>query len=240
MKRLLLLAIPAVLAACAESPTQPDSRPNVTQPTAPHIEASATAANQPKLTFFKGGGASIGWSTIGGSSPGDNSNSASIRIVTPTGSDAGAYTYGKDEAANTIVGRKLSAIDHLGFDSKGYLGNGAPRISLITTGTDGNHTYFLSAHYCNETANPSDWVTSDFVHNSTCDVFRDNEPTPYLGLAGAAVVADANNEHVTDWFLIQDEAATVYVDRLTVQDWMWVRSGSLGIRSCLDVNPSCI
>jgi hypothetical protein len=54
-------------------------------------------------------------------------------------------------------------------------------------------------------------------------------------------VADANNETVTDWFLIQDEGpAIVFVDRLTVQDWMWVRGGGAGIRSCLDTNPSCI
>ncbi len=208
------------------------------------ITAIAAGTGKPKLTFFKSN-ASIGWSSVGGSSPGDTSgNSQSIQIVTPspTGSGAaGAYTYGKDEAANTIVGRKLSAIDHLGFDSKGYLGAGAPRISLTTTGTDGNHTYFLSAHYCNEGANPSNWVTSDFVHDATCDIFRDSELTPYAGLAGAAVVADLNNETVTDWFLIVDEgAATTYVDRLTVQDWEWVSSGTPGIRSCLDVNPPCI
>ncbi len=105
---------------------------------------------RPKLTFFKAGGASIGWSSVGGSSPSDTTNSQSIQIMTPAGSAAGAFTWGNAEAANDIVGRTLLMVDNLSFDTKGYLGAGAPRISLITHSTDGNHTYFLSAFHCNE------------------------------------------------------------------------------------------
>ncbi len=156
------------------------------------------------------------------------------------GSGGGAFTFGKDEAVNTMVGRALGAIDHLGFDSKGYIQPGSPRIVVTTVGNDGNHTYFLSAYHCNPGAAPTVWVTSNF-RSASCAVFRDGEPAGYAGLGGAAAVADANGERVTDWFLIQDEGpAILYVDRLTVQDWMWVRGGGPGTRSCLDVNPSCI
>jgi hypothetical protein len=37
----------------------------------------------------------------------------------------------------------------------------------------------------------------------------------------------------SDWFLIQDESpATLNVDRLSVQEWMWVRAGTRGIVNC--------
>ena len=224
MKRLVLVAPLALLAGCTES-----SLP----PTTPNIAASATASAQPRLAFFKSGGASIGWSTVGGSSPGDASNNVSIQIVTvgSTGSsDAGAYTYGRDEAANTIVGRKLSAIDHLGFDSKGYLG---VRISLGTTGTDGEHTYFLQASSCNVSIG-NGWFTSDFINGGpTCFVFRDNDPTGRPWTLWVPV-ATANNEVVasspSDWFLIVDQGPTLtYVDRLTIQDWCWTGGGNGGI-----------
>jgi hypothetical protein len=57
------------------------------------------------------------------------------------------------------------------------------------------------------------------------------------------IIAAANDEHVVtnpnDWFFIQDEptpeqggSATVFVDRLTVQNWMWVRGGFRGAINC--------
>src|SRR2546428_13687085 len=102
------------------------------------------SVTKPKLSFIKDGGASIGWATAGGSSPADTyPNSSSIRIVAPAGGGASAYTYGASEDLVSIRGLKLSQIDHLGFDSSGYLGNGAPRISLGTTGPSGDHTFFL-------------------------------------------------------------------------------------------------
>ena len=202
----------------------------------------AAVTPKPKLSFFKSA-ASIGWSSDGGSSPNDPTNDQSIKIVVPgtTGSGAaGAFTWGKDEAANDIVGRYLSAVDFLSFDTMGYLGAGAPRISLTTFGDDGNHTYFLSAFHCND-ALSGGWVEADFIHDtSSCFIFRDSEIVGYAGWAAVAAVAGANNETVTDWFLIVDEGPSItYVDRLVVQDWGWVRSGSPGIISCLDVSPAC-
>jgi hypothetical protein len=202
------------------------------------IASSASAAiTRPKLSFIKGGGATIGWSTTGGSSPADPfANGQSIRIVAPAGGGASAYTYGASEELLDLRGRQLSAINHLGFDSKGDLGLGAPRISLGTIdAASGNHTYVLSAYYCNDPLSDG-WVESDFIHDTTdCVIFRDG--VPYTGWASVAAVANAAGEHVvaspSDWFLIQDESpATVNIDRLTVQDWMWVRGGSQGAKNC--------
>jgi len=191
------------------------------------------AASKPKLSFTKSN-ATIGWSTEGGSSPGGgvaNANNQSIRISAAAGGGASAYTYGPDEDLVGIRGLTLAQITHLGFDSKGYLGAGAPRISLGTLGTDGTHTYFLSAFYCN---NPTSggWRTSDFVHDTTdCVVYRDATPMTW---AAAVTLAGANNEVVastpSDWFLIVDEAPSLtYVDRLSVQNWCWTGNGTNGI-----------
>jgi hypothetical protein len=200
--------------------------------------SGANAAPKPKLSFFKEG-ASIGWSSTGGSSPLDTTNDESIEIVTELDTAAGAYTWGNAEEANSIVGRTLGQVDRMSFDASGYLGAGAPRISLITSGDDGDHTYFLSAFHCNEDLG-SGWVEADFVNDASCSIFRDSEPVAYEGWDAVAAAADANGEVVTDWFLIVDEGpATSYVDRLVVQDWGWVRSGTPGIISCLDVSPPC-
>lgn len=207
-------------------------------------QASA-AQTRPKLSFVRDGGASIGWSSAGGSSPADPNNSRSLRVFVPAGGGASAYTYGRSETLIGIRGLTLAQIDHLGFDSKGYLGAGAPRISLGTLGDDGAHTYFLSAFYCNNSIGGG-WRTSDFVGDTTdCTIWRDG--TQQLTWAAAILIADANNEHVVsnpnDWFFIQDEptpaqggVATVYVDRLSVQNWMWVRGGVRGAKNCNTAN----
>jgi hypothetical protein len=199
---------------------------------------AGAAPTKPHLSFVKDGGATISWSNEGGSSPADETgNTQSLRIDVPVGGGASAYTYGASEDLVDIRGRALSAIDRLGFDTKGYLGAGAPRISLGTEGTDGDHTYFLAASHCNDPLSGG-WVEADFIHDSTnCEIFRDDEQTPYIGWAAVVAVADANDEVVVsspnDWFLIVDESPSLtYVDRLTVQEWMWTRSGSRGAVNC--------
>jgi hypothetical protein len=230
------------------------------------LGSSANAAiTTPKLTFFKGGGATIGWSTNGGSSPSDPySNGQSIQIVNPAGGDAGAYTYGASETLVGLRGSTLSGINRLGFDSKGYLGNGAPRISLglFNTQTHAEATLFLSAYYCNDPLSGG-WVTSDFADSPGI-----SPGTSTAGALGGCYVVDGAGNFYgpdgltsaesaypapdwvvvsasNDWFLIQDEptagqggSATVYIDRLTVQDWMWVRSGTAGRINCS--NLGCI
>lgn len=203
------------------------------------VASSASAAQtKPHLSFVRGG-ATISFSNEGGSSPADTTgNTQSIRIDAPAGGGASAYTYGTDETLVDIRGLALGQIDHLGFDTKGYLGAGAPRISLGTfSPNDGAHTYFLAASHCND-ALSGGWVEADFINDSTnCEIFRDSEPLPYIGWAAVAAVADANGEVVVDnpndWFLIVDESPSLtYVDRLTVQNWMWTRSGNPGIVNC--------
>jgi len=203
------------------------------------LTASAAfgAAPKPKLAFVKTN-ANIAWQTDVGSSPGggvSNANGQSLRInaVGPQGdSGASAYTYGTDEDLVGIRGLTLAQIDHLGFDSKGYLGAGAPRISLGTQGTNGDHTYFLSAYYCNDPTSDG-WRTSDFVNDTTnCTIWRDG--TTQMTWATAITTAAANNETViaspSDWFLIVDEAPSLtYVDRLSVQNWCWTGNGTNGI-----------
>ena len=233
MKRLVLSPLVILLAACAiDSPTS--------LPISNNALAAKSQGTQPKLSFLKTN-ASIGWSSAGGSNPNDPFNNDAIQIVTSTKvpSAASGYTWGADEVAVGIVGRTLGAIDHLGFDSRGYLQPGAPRMVVITQGNDGNHIYHMSAWHCNPGANPNNWVTSNF-RSASCQIFRDGA-VPFGGLAAAAAVADPNGERVVDWFVIQDEGpAIVYIDRLTVQDWMWTRGGGAGIRSCLDTTPPCI
>jgi len=223
---------------------------------------SASALSRPKLSFQKGGGATIGWSSDGSSPADTTGNSQSIRISVPAGGGASAYTYGASEALVGIRGESLTGIDHLGFDSRGYLGNGAPRISLgtVTVGTtDPNHaegsqhTFFLSAYYCNDLIGGG-WRTSDFVDSSQspgtstagalggCYVF-DQNGVPYgpNGLDSVAVAYpnDVVQSTPNDWFLNQDESpATLNVDRLSVENWVWVRSGNNGILNCN--TASCI
>jgi hypothetical protein len=216
MKRKLLLAV-AVVALLAMAAT------------------SASALSKPKLSFVKSN-ATIGWTTAQGSSPADPGNGASLRYNVATGGGVSAYTYGASETLLDLRGRALSAIDHLGFDSRGYLGAGAPRISLGTVdAVDGNHTYFLSALYCNDPIGTSGWRTSDFVGDTTdCTIFRDGVQMTW---AEAVVIADAAGETVVaspnDWFLIVDESPAVgNIDRLSVQEWMWNRGGNPGIVNC--------
>ena len=195
--------------------------------------AYAAGVTKPKLSFTKSK-ASIGWSSDG-SSPGggvSNANNQSIKIAAQSNGGASAYTYGPDENLVGIRGETLAQITHLGFDSKGAMTPGSPRISLGTQGDDGAHTYFLSAYHCN-TATSGGWRTSDFVNGANCLVFRDGEVAG-LTWAQAVAVAGANNETVattpSDWFLVVDEGPSIqYIDRLSVEDWCWTGNGTSGI-----------
>jgi archaellum component FlaG (FlaF/FlaG flagellin family) len=216
MKRLSAVALFAVLLLVATS-------------------VAGAAASKPKLSFTKTN-AQIGWSNEGGSSPSggvSNTNNQSLKInaTGPQGnSGASAYTYGTDEDLVGLRGLTLAQISHLGFDSKGYLGAGAPRISMETLGTSGTHQYWLVASYCNDPTSGG-WRTSDFVNDTTnCTIFRDGVQMTW---AAAVALATTDNEHVNatpgDWFLVVDEAPSLtYVDRLSVQNWCWTGNGTNG------------
>jgi len=202
--------------------------------------SASAAQTKPHLSFVKGG-ATISFSMEGGSSPDDTTgNTQSIRINAPAGGGASAYTYGTDETLVAIRGLKLSQITHLGFDSKGYLGAGAPRISLGTTGPLGDHTFFLSASSCND-ATSDGWRTSDFSDSaqspgtSTGCLISDQSGNTFTSIQAAAIMYpdDVVVSNPNDWFLIVDESPSLtYVDRLTVQNWMWTRGGDPGIVNC--------
>jgi len=199
---------------------------------------AGAAASKPKLSFTKSN-ATVGWSTDGGSSPSggaSNTNNQSIKInaTGTTGTSGGsAYTYGPDEVLVGMRGLTLDQITHLGFDSKGYLGAGAPRISMETLGTDGVHQYHLIASFCN-TPTSNGWRTSNFVNGGAgCTIFRDGVQMTWAAAVAAATLV---NEHVNntpgDWFLVVDEAPSLtYVDRLTAQNWCWTGNGTNGIIS---------
>jgi hypothetical protein len=199
------------------------------------VTVASGASSKPKLSFVKSH-ASIQWTDAAGSSPGggtSNANTQSLRITAAAGGGALAYTYGANETLVGIRGRKLSELAHLGFDSKGDMTNGSPRISLGTTGTNGPHTYFLSAYHCHTAEDANGWRTSNFINGADCLVFRDSEVAGYTW-AAAVAVADANNETVvsspSDWFLIVDESPfLVYVDRLSIYQWCWTGNGTNGI-----------
>jgi hypothetical protein len=202
--------------------------------------ATAAASTKPKLSFVKTN-ASIGWSSDVGSSPGggtSNANTQSIRISAAAGGGASAYTYGSSEDLVAIRGKHLAEITHLGFDSKGYLGNGAPRISLGTTGPNGDHTFFLSAFWCHTAPDANGWRTSDFSDSAQspgvtpgCLIYDQSGNTfPNIQAAAALYPLDVVISSPNDWFLIVDEAPSLtYVDRLSVQDWCWTGNGTNGI-----------
>ena len=207
------------------------------------LASSAQAASKPRLSFTKSGGATIGWTNTGGSSPADPyPNNQSIEVVNPAGGGASAYTYGAAERLVDIRGESLLGIDYLGFDSKGDLGAGAPRISLgtVDTVTSAAHTFFLSAYHCNDPLSGG-WRESDFTDSAAspgtstgCLIF-DQSGNAFPSIQAAAVLYpnDVVVSSPNDWFFIQDEGpAHVYVDRLTVENWMWVRGGNQGIINC--------
>ena len=111
MKKLLFLAIPAVLAACAETPTQPDRQPTL---------AVSTAPGQNKIQCFASGDATC---TL-------NSNGAKgSATLTVTGAGAAAVYYvGFNES---IYGVLLSGVSDLSFQYTGDAATaGAPRFSV--------------------------------------------------------------------------------------------------------------
>ena len=200
----------------------------------------AAGPPKPKLSFVRTS-AQISWSSHVGSSPGggvSNTNTQSLRINVSAGGGASAYTYGPDEELVGIRGKTLLEITHLGFDSNGYLGNGAPRISLGTTGPDGDHTFFLSAFWCHTAEDANGWRTSDFSDSAEspgvspgCTIFDQSGFTyPSIQAAGLAYPDDVVISSPSDWFLIVDEAPSLsYIDRLSVQDWCWTGNGTNGI-----------
>jgi hypothetical protein len=99
------------------------------------------------------------------------------------------------------------------------------------------HTFFLSAYYCNEQIGTSQWRTSDFA-----DTLGDPATPGCVVFGPGGVTYPSINAAAVDyWFFIQDESgasppATLRVDRLSVQNWMWDASGAGGRINCSSGN----
>jgi hypothetical protein len=117
----------------------------------------------------------------------------------------------------------------------------------VTVGGANNgalHTFFLSAYYCNEQIGTSPWRTSDFADTlgdpatPGCVVFGPGGVTyPSINAAAVDYPDDVVVSSPNDWFFIQDESganppATLRVDRLSVQNWMWDAGGAGGRINC--------
>jgi hypothetical protein len=120
-------------------------------------------------------------------------------------------------------------------------------LGTVDTVTEARHTFFLSAHYCNDPLSGG-WRTSDFVDSAQspgtstagalggCYVFDQNGVAYGPNGLDSAALAYPNDVVVSDpndWFFIQDESpATLNIDRLSVENWMWVRGGAQGAKNC--------
>jgi hypothetical protein len=147
MKRLPLLALAAVLAGCAESPTQPDIRPNLSVPTA--NLSVATAPGQNKLKCFDGTtdggfGGTCTLNSNGAKGPATLDNSSS----SPSGDYSGVYTL-----ESTVYGQLLTALTQLSYHYEGSItpqpGNLSYYIPIDTDGNGSTNFYaFVDAFYC--------------------------------------------------------------------------------------------
>jgi hypothetical protein len=147
MKRLSILAVCAVLAACAESPTQPDTQSNLSVP-APSLSV-ATAPGKNKLQCFDGTtdggfGGTCTLSSNGARGPATLDNSSN--------SAAGDYS-GVYALESTIYGQLLTDLTQLSYHYSGSIapqpGNLSYNIPIDTNG-DGTTDFFafVDAYYC--------------------------------------------------------------------------------------------
>ncbi|HVF07963.1 MAG TPA: hypothetical protein VNC60_05225, partial [Actinomycetota bacterium] len=145
------------------------------------LVGGSALAHETRLRLFTDGtGAEIGW-TRGPDSPNDgNSSALNIRTDPPTGSEY-AYAYrpnfglgapGGSSVSGTNV-RNLS-FDFLNLAGGGYVGAGAPRLSveidevgddLAAEDADPNlqEFAFLSAFYCQGPTSDPNWSRADFT-----------------------------------------------------------------------------
>lgn len=183
-------------------------------------------------------GAEIGWSR-GPDSPLD-ANRGALNIRT----DAGEYAYAYNP---TWLGepkhgsRAIQKIRNLSFDvlneaGGGYVGAGAPRLSIIFL--DGSVAY-LSAEYCQlPISGSTNWSRADFTGATTadgpCAFYYDGEPAPYANTATESaweVFVAAHPELRVDYgFLIVDETTApgrARVDRIAMQNHMQISGGKV-------------
>jgi hypothetical protein len=203
MKRLPLLGISILLAACAESPTQPatqpDIRSNLGQPAAP---------GQNKIQCFQSGDATCTLNSNG-------AKGSATLTVNSVPADASVYFLRWN---GSIYGALLSDITQLSFTYTGTPLAGSPRFSIpIDTNGDGYTEFwaYVSAYYCNNGAG-----LVDVINDPTCTIFVSYDPLiSYPNWAAFVAAQPAISEvALTDnyVFVIADDVGTWTVNNVTI------------------------
>ncbi|MFL5737371.1 MAG: hypothetical protein ACJ76P_08530 [Actinomycetota bacterium] len=214
---------------------------------------SASAATSKRLQFDTCTNAdSIGWAR-GTDSPSDG-NHQSLASVVSSGGCAEAYSF-----RTTIEGKNVSDVrnlsfDYLASDSAGH--GGAPRISVImrdTNGTGDVHIAYLTGtpDKCGVpiVADPT-WYRADFTGQTApgCTFYTsDNESYTSDGVNSAwqnfaAAHPDYQVVLATDpifgggagagAFMVEDEAGNYHIDRLAIQNLMFIRNKPQYVQTC--------
>jgi hypothetical protein len=196
---------------------------------------------------------SIGWAR-GTDSPLDGNHQALLATV---GSDNGpnppyncaeAYSFRTGIEGLPVASVKNLSFDYLEADSAGH--GGAPRISVLLRDALNNlHIAYLTGtpDKCGTPISTSGWDRADFTGDTTLGActFYDDAAVTYTsdGAQSAwAVFAAAHPDYTvtatTDSaspvgsFLVMDEAGTYHVDRLAMQNLMFIRSLPQYIKNC--------
>jgi hypothetical protein len=186
MKRLPLLGISILLAACAESPTQPATQPNIRQTL---LEPAPPGKN--KIQCFTSGDATCTLNSNG-------AKGSATLTVNSVPADASVFYLHWN---GSIYGALLSSITQLGFTYTGTAVAGSPRFSIpIDTNNDGLTDFwaYASAFYCNDGSGHVDVINDD-----TCTIFVSYNPLISYPNWAAFVAAQPANATValTDNYL---------------------------------------
>jgi hypothetical protein len=198
---------------------------------------------------------SIGWAR-GTDSPLDGNHQSLLSVVS-NGGCAEAYSFRTGIEGKAIEDVKNLSFDYLASDATGH--GGAPRISVLLRDTDGTgdlHIAYLTGtpDKCGVpiTADPT-WYRADFTGQTApgCSLFTsDTDPvtmqqevytsdgtnSAWQNFAAAhpdyqVIMADDTVAPVGA-FMVEDEQGTYHIDRLAIQDLMFIRNKPQYIKSC--------
>jgi len=184
---------------------------------------------------------SIGW-VKGPDASGDN-DGFSLAITTDANQPDSVSYAGANIVNSAIQGIELSHVDALSFETQGFQGGGAPRISLTLSGgaIDGG-TAYLDPQYCESRPDSNGWQLADFRQpqwNTTdaCTIYTtfgtfqsgpwqdgegpqiDGTYTAFDWMNWAASNGAQNEPTVSQVTLVQDAGpGTSYVDDLQLGD----------------------
>jgi hypothetical protein len=196
---------------------------------------------------------SIGWAR-GTDSPLDG-NHQSLASTVSAGGCAEAYSFRTGIEGQNVQDVRNLSFDYLASEATGH--GGAPRISVImrdTNGTGAVHIAYLTGtpDKCGTpiAADPT-WYRADFTGDTTAGEckFYDSDGMVYTsdGVQSAwDLFATAHPDYVVvnaddpifgggagaGAFLVEDEAGTYHVDRLAIQNLMFIRNKPQYVQTC--------